>query len=75
MVNITRNEKFLLAFGKNLRKIRKSKGMTMEAVAFEAGIEYRQLGRIERGEINTTISSVFVIANAHGIELPELFQL
>ena len=29
----------------------------MEAVALEAGIEYRQLGRIERGEGNTTIIS------------------
>lgn len=45
---------YLKRFGNNLRRIRKDKGFTMETVAHEAEIEYRQLGRIERGEVNTT---------------------
>jgi transcriptional regulator with XRE-family HTH domain len=73
-VNNTRNEKYLRAFGQNLRRIRKEKGLTMEALSFEAEIEYRQLGRIERGEVNTTISTVYVLAKALKIEESELFK-
>lgn len=38
--------------------------MTMEQLAAEAEIEYRQLGRIERGEINTTVISLLRLAEA-----------
>ena len=65
---------YLKEFGKNLRRIRKGKGFTMESVANEAEIEYRQLGRIERGEINTTIISLLRIANVLKIEVKELFE-
>lgn len=62
------------AFGKNLRKIRKLKGFTQEQLAFDIGIELKQLGRIERGEINTGIASVFILAKALKIEPKELFD-
>ncbi len=74
VVNKKRNEELLKAFGKNLRRIRNEKGLTMESLAFEADIEYRQLGRIERGEINTTISTAFALSKALGIDLEALFQ-
>lgn len=69
-----RNAKQIKAFGKNLREIRKSKGITQEALAFDTGIELRQIGRIERGEINTGISSVFEIAKILGVEAKDLFD-
>ena len=65
---------YLKKFGNNLRRIRKEKGLTMEAVANEAEIEYRQLGRIERGEINTTIISLLRIADILKIEIKILFE-
>ena len=68
-----RYDNFLKDFGKRVRLIRKEKGMTMEAVAYKAGIEYRQLGRIERGEINTSIISLLKISQALEIEIKELF--
>ncbi|SDW41726.1 Helix-turn-helix [Hydrobacter penzbergensis] len=46
----------------------------METLAYEADIEYRQLGRIERGEINTSILSLLKISEALGIEVYTLFQ-
>jgi transcriptional regulator with XRE-family HTH domain len=48
---------FLKKVGSKLRKLRNEKGYSMESLANEAEIEYRQLGRIERGEINTSIIS------------------
>ena len=46
----------------------------MEAVANEAEIEYRQLGRIERGEVNTTIVSLLRIAKILKVDIKILFD-
>ena len=69
-----RNISGIKAFGKNVRRIRKLKGITQEDLSFMTGIELRQLGRIERGEINTGISSVFEIAKALEIKAKDLFE-
>ena len=69
-----RNIKGIKAFGKNVRSIRKLKGITQEDLSFVTGIELRQLGRIERGEINTGISSVFEIAKALEVKAKDLFE-
>lgn len=60
--------------GNNIRTIRNSKGLSMEAVANEANIEYRQLGRIERGEGNTTVTSLLKIADALKVDIGKFFQ-
>jgi transcriptional regulator with XRE-family HTH domain len=65
---------YLKEFGNNLRRIRKDKGFTMESVANEAEIEYRQLGRIERGEVNTTIISLLRISEVLKIDMKVLFE-
>ena len=65
---------FLKTVGSRLRKFRKEKGYTMESLANEAEIEYRQLGRIERGEINTSIISLLRICNTLEIEMKDLFE-
>ncbi len=73
MINIT-DEALLKAFGKNLRKLREERGLSQEALANDADIPINQVGRIERGEINTTISTANAIAKALKIELSELFR-
>ena len=50
--------------GSKIRSIRQSKGLTIEQLAFEIGIEYTQLSRIERGRINTSIFQLFLISKA-----------
>jgi transcriptional regulator with XRE-family HTH domain len=65
---------YLKKFGNNLRDIRKAKGLSMESVANEAEIEYRQLGRIERGEVNTTIISLLRIAEILKVDMKVLFD-
>jgi transcriptional regulator with XRE-family HTH domain len=73
-VDNNRYEIFLKDFGKHLRNIRKEKGLSMEAVAYKAEIEYRQLGRIERGEVNTTLISLLRIAAALEVDLNSFFE-
>lgn len=64
---------FLKTFGKNLKEYLLSKGFSQEELAYAADIPISQVGRIERGEINTTISTVFAISKALEIDLDELF--
>lgn len=63
----------LKMIGKNIRSIRNSKGLSMEEVANEANIEYRQLGRIERGEGNVTVNSLLKIADALKVDISKFF--
>lgn len=74
IVNNKRNIKYLKAFGENFRRLRKEKGMTMMQLAYEADIEYSQVAKIERGLLNTTISTVQILAHALGVKPAELFQ-
>ena len=65
---------FIKEFGANLRKIRKSKKMSMEDLAHASDTEYSQISRIERGIINTKISTVNNIARSLDIPVKNLFD-
>lgn len=69
-----RNKEFLTAFGENLKKLRKEKGFTQEKLAFSIGVEISQISRIERGILNTSISTAEAIAKAMNISLKDLFD-
>ncbi|WP_218925764.1 helix-turn-helix domain-containing protein [Flavobacterium sediminis] len=64
----------LKLFGKNLRKLRESKGLTQEQLANELGLEISQISRIERGVINTSIYTLYQISSFLNIDMNELFK-
>jgi DNA-binding XRE family transcriptional regulator len=45
-----------------------------EQLSYKADIQLSQVGRIERGEINTTISTCKVISKALEVEVKNLFD-
>jgi transcriptional regulator with XRE-family HTH domain len=53
--------------GINVRRLRKARGLSQEALAAESGIDMRYLGGIERGQENPTIAVVGDIAKALGV--------
>ena len=65
---------YLIDFGLNLRRIRKAHHISMENLAFESDIDYRQIGRIERGEVNTTIISLLRISEVLHVDIKMLFN-
>jgi transcriptional regulator with XRE-family HTH domain len=69
-----RDDSFLKRFGDNLRKLREQQGLSQEELYFRANLSKNQVGNIERGEVNTTISTAYALSKALGIELPELFK-
>ncbi len=63
----TRNKDYCVAFGKNVRKLRKAKGISsQQKLADLSDLELSQINRIELGLINTSISHVEAIAEALG---------
>ncbi len=59
-------------FGKNLKRVRTEKGLTQEELANDAEIPINQVGRIERGEIKTTIGTAALIASVLKVDLTDL---
>ena len=64
----------IVLIGSRIREKRIKKGWTMMDLAFEAGIDYRQLGRIERGENNVTIFSLKRITDALGCKIKDVIK-
>lgn len=62
------------ALGKRIKELRKVQGLSQEDLSYEADIPLSQVGRIERGEINSTISTIDAIASALHVEMKEVFN-
>lgn len=67
-------KEFLIAFGQNLKEIRKEKGFTQEQLAIDLDIEISQISRIERGVINTSVGNINAIARVLKVEHSDLFN-
>jgi len=50
------------AFGRQVRQLRKLRQFTQEEVAGRAGISYKYVGQIERGEVNPSLDIVVRLA-------------
>ena len=70
-----RNDKLLRLFGHRLKEIRLKKGFSQETLAFEADVPISQIGRIERGEVNTTLSTLNLLAKALKVSMKELVDI
>ena len=69
-----RDEKYLKDFGKNLRLLRLKKDITQEVLSEEAEIGRNQVGLIERGQVNVTISTIKKLAKSLGVHPKELLN-
>ncbi|GAB4000781.1 hypothetical protein GCM10028807_54750 [Spirosoma daeguense] len=69
-----RDKEFIKLFGVSVRQKRQQKGLSQDELAYQCQVDVRQIGRIERGEINTTISTVLVLARALEVSIADLFD-
>jgi transcriptional regulator with XRE-family HTH domain len=60
--------------GDNIKKYRTAAKMSIRALATAALVSPSQIMRIESGEINTSVSTIFTIANALGIKPSQLLE-
>ena len=75
VINV-KDQEFIIAFGEHVRKLRLKKGLSQADLAykFDPQISTNQIGRIERGEINTSISTIKIISKALEVSIQDLFD-
>jgi len=61
--------------GERVRELRNAKGLTQEELAFQASLNDRYIGNIERGEKNVTLDSIEKVTKALDVSLGEFFSL
>jgi len=66
-------KKILIAFGENVRKIRKEKDISQEELSFRADLHRTYIGMIERAEKNLTLTNIEKIAKALDVDIKQLF--
>jgi transcriptional regulator with XRE-family HTH domain len=59
--------------GKRIQNIRKSKGLSQEKLALNAGMDRTYLAGIESGKRNATIVTLEKIVIALGVEMKDIF--
>lgn len=68
-------EDIKIQIGSRLRVYRRQLGYSIEELAHKAGIHPGQIGKIERGESNFTISTLNTIVEAMDLSYANLFNL
>lgn len=61
-------------FGERLRFERRARGLTLEDVGETADIAWNYVAQVERGERNIGIDNMAALADAVGVELPDLLR-
>ena len=62
------------AVGENIKRIRKSKKLSMERLAAEAGVSCSMLGQIERGEANPSVALLGKLAKVLKVPAETLLE-
>ena len=61
-------------FALNLRRIRRARALTQEALSLESGLMQSYLSEIESGKRNVSIDNIGILAHALGVRIGDLFQ-
>ncbi|MGB1248449.1 MAG: helix-turn-helix domain-containing protein [Chitinophagales bacterium] len=69
-----KNKPLCKSLGIHIRMLRKQVLKSQEQLANDADVPLSQIGRIERGEINPTLSTLYVISKALNTDLKRLMD-
>ncbi|RYC50780.1 XRE family transcriptional regulator [Flagellimonas alvinocaridis] len=73
--NYTQEElQILKDFGLRVRDLREAAGLSQAALETDAKMSKNQVGRIERGEISTSIVNLHLLAQALDVPIKDFFQ-
>jgi transcriptional regulator with XRE-family HTH domain len=68
------NKEYVKALGRRVIALRNEKGLSQEELANLADIPVNQVGRVERGEINTTVSTIYALSKALKVGTTEIYD-
>jgi transcriptional regulator with XRE-family HTH domain len=69
-----RDERILIAFGKNLKRLRMNSNFTQEELAYQSGVSLSQIARMETGKINPTLCTLITVAKTLKIRATDLLD-
>ena len=67
-------DKVIQAFGKALREVRKEKGLTQEQLGFEADLQRIYVSKLELGQQQPSLTTIFKVANGLSCSATELIR-
>lgn len=67
-----RKKKISKNFGNNLKKIRIDKKISLRELAAATALEHAQISRMEKGDVNPTLSTIIFLAEALGVPPSDL---
>lgn len=59
--------------GTRIREIRKSHGLTQSQIAFRMGVATPVVSELERGQVNPTMNTYFLLCSALDVEPAQIF--
>lgn len=62
------------ALALRFKELRKKSGYTIEQLAFESGLNYSQIARLETSKSNPSVSIIFIAARTMEIDPEEFFK-
>ena len=68
-----RHNKGLKRLGNKIKEIRLQQKISQDQLSFESGISKNQISWIERGEINTGVSTLLILAEVLNVHIKEFF--
>jgi transcriptional regulator with XRE-family HTH domain len=71
-MSATRNEHILKEFGKNLRKIRTKRKISLRKLEALADVDHSEIHRLEKGMRNPSLTVIIALAKALEVQLDEL---
>ena len=71
--NVNMSRDFFIKFGNRIRDLRLRSNMSQEHLGLEAGFSGSFVGMIERAKKDISLSKVYKLAKALGVNIKELF--
>jgi DNA-binding NtrC family response regulator len=70
---LRREDELHLTIGRNIRELRKGRGLTLKQMSRRTKLSVSLLSQIERAESSASVSSLFKVATALDVRIAELF--
>jgi len=68
------HRKYLKNFGKNLKNIRIKRNLSLRKLDANCNIDYSDIAKIEKGEVNITLLTIFDLAKGLSVHPMELLH-
>lgn len=68
------NSRMQETVGRNIRAARNSQGLSLRRFAAMVGMDYSHLSNLERGKVDSNISTVIKIAEGLDVPIAQLFE-